>query len=247
MVRLLGIARSLLMYHGIPSHASRLRSFYADFILPGSVCFDIGAHVGSRVRAWRALGARVVAIEPQADFVRVLRMLYGRDERVTILAAGLGARECLATLLVSERTPTVSTLSPDWIIDVQQDPSFRGVTWKPGKAVPITTLQTLIETYGIPAFVKIDVEGFEAEVLRGLDTALPCLSFEYLPAARRVALECIERLATLGDYHYNWSVGESHRLERAEWSDSNEIRRFIESLTLQAGSGDIYARRDRGL
>ncbi len=242
MGKYLGIVRSLLMYRGVPLRARRLQCFYARFVPHGSVCFDIGAHVGNHVQAWRALGARVVAVEPQADFVRLLRRLYGRDNGVTIVNAAVGASESTATLLVSERTPTVSTLSRDWTRAVQQDPSFRRVKWRPGSTVHVTTLQALRHAYGVPAFVKIDVEGYEAEVLRGLDTALPCLSFEYLPAAKQVVFDCLERLTKLGDYRYNWSAGETHRLARARWCDADEVRRFVDNLSLRDGSGDIYAR-----
>jgi len=240
-----GIARSLLVYYGVPFRAARLRRFYAQFVPPGRLCFDIGAHVGSRVRAWRGLGAHVVAVEPQVDCVHVLRTLYGSDGHVTIINAALGANEGEATLLVSERTLTVSTLSQGWIHEVQRDPSFRGVAWHSGDAVHVTTLQALVDAYGVPAFVKLDVEGYEAEVLRGLDTTLPCLSFEYLSAARQVALACVERLMELGDYRYNWSTGESHRLARDRWCGPDEIRRFVKDLPLRAGSGDVYARLRR--
>ncbi len=243
-VRFLGVARSLLIYYGIPMRAARLQRLYSEFVASGSLCFDVGAHVGSRVRAWRALGARVVAVEPQVDFLFVLRALYGRDDDVTILATAVGARECRARLLVSERTPTVTTLSQEWTHEVRQDPGFQRVRWRIGDAVQVTTLQALIEDYGVPAFVKIDVEGYEAEVLRGLEIAVTCLSFEYVPAARAVALECVQRLNSLGNYTYNWSVGESHRLARRDWCSADEICRFIENVGLQAGSGDIYARSD---
>ncbi len=240
-----GIARSLFLYYGVPFRTARLRRFYAEFVSAGRLCFDIGAHVGSRVQAWRRLGAFVVAVEPQQDCVRVRRRLYGRDAGVTIIHGALGAREGDATLMVSERTPTVSTLSRDWIRDVQRDPSFRGVAWRPGDAVHVTTLQALVDTYGVPAFVKLDVEGYEANVLRGLETPLPCISFEYLPAARHVALACLNLLTELGDYRYYWSAGESHRLARPQWCAAKDVRPFIDNLSLGAGSGDIYARLQR--
>jgi FkbM family methyltransferase len=242
--RLLGITRSLLVYYGIPFRSRRLRRFYSEFVCPGSLCFDIGAHAGNRVRCWRALGARVVAVEPQPDFARILRLLYGRDSGVTVVEAAVGAAPGAARLLMSERTPTVTTLSREWLEQVEGTPAFRGVSWREGAEVEMTTLQALIGRHGMPRFTKIDVEGYEADVLRGLSVALASLSFEYLPAARQVALECLEYTSSLGLYRYNWSLGESHRLAARDWVEADEMRRFIRELPETAGSGDVYARLD---
>src|SRR3982074_3055619 len=109
-----GIVRSLVMYHGVPGRHRRMLGFYREFLGPEDLGFDIGAHVGSRVRAWRRLGARVIAVEPQPDFVRILRLFFGRDEGVTIVAGAVGARAGRARLALSTATPTVSSMSPDW-------------------------------------------------------------------------------------------------------------------------------------
>jgi FkbM family methyltransferase len=239
--RTFGIVRSVVTYYGIPLRARRLRRFYSQFVTPGSLCFDVGAHAGNRVRCWLKLKARVVAIEPQPDFVRLLKFLYGRNSNVEIVPAALGRACGRGTLLVSERTPTVTTLSADWIHEVRADPRFAGVRWTPAPPVEILTLQALIERHGVPRFVKIDVEGFEAEVLAGLEVAVPILSFEYLPAARATALACIDRLEQLGVYRYNSSSGESHRLALDDWIDADAARGFVEALPPDAPSGDLYA------
>ena len=63
---------------------------YRCFVQRGDLVFDIGAHVGDRVAAFRRLGARVVAIEPQPAFVKVLKLLFGRISDVTIEATAVG-------------------------------------------------------------------------------------------------------------------------------------------------------------
>ncbi len=240
LARAAGLARSLALYHGIPFRARRLARLYAPFLQPGALAFDIGAHAGNRVRAFRSLGARVVAVEPQRDFVRLLEALWGRDPQVVIVAAAVGAAPGEARLLVSERTPTVTTTSADWARRVGADPSFRGVSWSPGARVPVTTLDALIAAHGRPDFVKLDVEGSEAAALAGLSAAVPALSFEYLAAARDVALACVDRLAALGEYEYNWSAGERQRLAVARWLEPAAIRAAIRGVA--DGSGDVYAR-----
>ncbi|MDO8908137.1 MAG: FkbM family methyltransferase [Pseudohongiella sp.] len=236
----LGLWRSLLMYYGIPGRQSRMRRLYGQFIQPDDLCFEIGAHVGNRLMAWRALGARVVALEPQPLFMQTLQRRYGTDEAIVLEEKAVGAEAGEATLHVSTRTPTLSTLSQDWIACVQQDASFSKVQWDRQVTVPMTTLDALIDVWGEPTFCKIDVEGFELAVLQGLSRPLATLSFEYIPAAIDVALSCIKRLEALGQYQYNLAPGERHRLQFEQWQSAQEMSNQLRQV--REGSGDVYAR-----
>ncbi len=234
------------MYHGIPGRQRRMVRFYRQFLGPGDIGFDIGAHVGSRVRAWSRLGARVIAIEPQPDFVRVLKLLFGRNRRVTVVPLAVGARPGRARIAVSSATPTVSSMSVNWIESVTAaDERFAAVRWDRSVEVEVVTLDALIAAHGEPAFCKIDVEGFEVEVLQGLSRPLQALSFEYLPPAHEAALTALQLVERLGAYRYNYAPVETMRLASRRWLDAAGLVELLERHRPLGRSGDVYARRAR--
>ena len=172
---------------------------YGSFVRPGDLVFDIGAHVGDRVASFRRLGARVVAVEPQPAMVRALRLLYGRDADRRDRSGGGGPRSrARARMLINVDNPTVSTVSPAFVEAARGAPGWEAQRWSKTIDVAVTTLDALIAKHGIPAFIKIDVEGFEAEALQGLSQAVTALSFEFTTIQRDVALACIERCVGAG-------------------------------------------------
>ena len=237
-----GVLSSVLTYYGVPMRTMRLRGFYSQWIPEGGLAFDIGAHVGNKTLAMRGLGARVVAIEPQPEFVRILHRLFDADDGITLVDAAIGAEERSMQLLVAPDNPTLSTLSSDWVESFDEHYGHLGIEWSDSVTVPVTTLDALIRTHGTPDFIKIDVEGYEAEVLAGLSTAVPALSFEYLPSHLDSALAALSRVQKLGDYVFAFTHVEGLSLDRLGWVSGEEMRATLEALPSNGRSGDVYAR-----
>ncbi len=236
-----GLGRSLAIYYGQPAKTRALVALYKTLLPPGARAFDIGAHVGNRSRALRRAGARVVAVEPQAPFTGFLRRTLPRD--IALVEAAVGARAAVAEMAVSRLHPTVSSLTPDFATAAGRLPGVGLVAWDQRQPVTVTTLDALAEIHGQPDFIKIDVEGFEAEVLAGLSRPAPLIAFEYLPGLPDVTRAALARLTALGRYHFNVVEGERHRLLWPEWRDADAARAWLSALPPTAPSGDLYARR----
>src|SRR5689334_2301451 len=161
----------------------RRRMFYSQFARSGDLVFDVGANLGNRTEAFLALGARVIAIEPQLECVQTLRKRFDSSSMLAIEPVALGAHEGQVTLHLTS-VPTIATVSPRFIEATHESGRFAAYEYSDRRAVPMTTLDSLARRYGGPAFIKIDVEGFEPEVLSGLTERPPtlrALSFEFTP------------------------------------------------------------------
>jgi FkbM family methyltransferase len=236
-----GVIRSLRIYYGDKSRAAAMDQLYRGFVKRNQLVFDIGAHVGDRVASFRRLGARVVAVEPQSAMVKLLKLFYGRCGDVMIEAVAVGRSSGTTPLMINADNPTVSTASDAFVSAARGAAGWQTQRWTRSIKVPVTTLDALIGKYGVPAFVKIDVEGFEAEALQGLTHAVEALSFEFTIIQRDVALACIERCLALGYVRFNAALGESQTFVHADWVDGEAIARWLAGLPHAANSGDIYA------
>lgn len=234
------------MYYAIPGRAAGWRRLYHQFVSPGDLCFDVGAHVGNRTGSLLAIGARVVAVEPQPLIAKTLRRLYCRNPRFTLVEKAVGERAGKGEMLTSTQTPTISTLSQEWTKQMKQTASFSDVQWDAKTSVDITTLDALIAQFGLPVFCKLDIEGYEHEALTGLSHPIRVLSFEYLPGAKDRSQACLERLTELGDYQFTLIKGEYPRFAIPNWIPSPEVNRILLGIPANGRAGEVYARLKEG-
>jgi FkbM family methyltransferase len=235
------LKRSFDVYYRDRARTARMDALNAQFIPKGGLAFDIGAHVGDRTGSFLRLGARVVTVEPQPRVFRALRLIYGTCDKAYLRRVAVGAREGQLKLHINSANPTITTASTDLIAAAQAAPTWQGQVWDDQITVSMTTLDALIAQFGLPDFVKIDVEGHELDVLLGLQTPLPALSFEFTTIQRQLAHDCLTRLEALGRYRYNYSLGEEHSLRYSNWVDATTLQTKIGALPAAANSGDIFA------
>ena len=218
--------------------------FFSKFIKKGDLCFDIGANVGEKTEIFLKIGARVICIEPQNNCVRVLQYLYGKNQNVKIIHAALDEKEGYGEISICEDEPTISTMSSKW----EKEGLFSNeYIWARKEKVQTITIDKLINLYGRPIFCKIDVEGYEEKVLKGMTNPIPLLSFEATVGRNtdkfwEDAKKCINYLDTLGLVKYNMSVGNSQKFYFSEWVKSTSLSETIRSLKINPECCDIYAK-----
>jgi len=219
---------------------------------PGGLIFDIGANIGDKTDTFLRIGAQVVAVDPDERSQAILRQKFlryrMRPKPVIIVGKAVGARVDVETMLVCAPGSVFNTLSKKGAsllsgATIRPEQSSDIIEYKETKTVETTTLDHLIEAYGVPSFIKIDVVGFELEVLLGLHRSVPCLSFEIgLPESRQELLQCVDLLrgfSTGGQFNYTWD--RRNGLALARWLEVQAFLRVLEGC--EDGPIEIFWRR----
>jgi FkbM family methyltransferase len=217
---------------------SGLRDFYKQILPANPLVFDIGANVGIYADALESAGARVVAVEPNSDCVRHIELTY-RNRRIEIVQAAVGPADGLVTFHVSDVHDDASTVCAD----VLPDGSKEAGPWNRATCVPAVKLDTLISHFGMPDYIKMDVEGYESFVLDGLSTQPALLSFEFHHLYADRAMKCLDKPIFGENSRFNLKGEEDAGFELSEWVSHDEIRRRAAKIGESKLYKDIYVRK----
>lgn len=203
----------------------------------GDIVFDIGANCGNKTDIFLRLGATVIAVDPDEANQETLKQRFLRlrvsKNPVFVVAKAVGATNREEVMWIEEPGSAKNTLSSKWVDTLRNDKSRFGkeLGFSVQKVVETITLDQLIDEFGLPFFIKIDVEGYEAAVLAGLHQIVPFLSFEVnLPEFLPEGIKCVDALSCLsrsGKFNYVASCRLGLRCE--QWLDGDELVAALKS------------------
>ena len=179
----------------------------------GVLVFDIGANKGNKAYVFAKMGYSVVCLEPERGALSTLHYRFDGRKNVTIVPKGVSDKPGSTTLNVFDYRSGFNTLSKKWAGELSGTENHRtgqALTPLSTYEVSLTTLDELIAEFGMPHYVKIDVEGFELQVVQGLSRPIQFLSFEAnLPEFSTESLEILSTLHKLAPgAHYLLTMNE---------------------------------------
>lgn len=161
----------------------------------GAVIFDIGANLGFTTEIFFKTGGVIVAVEPDLINLNSLRARFSKEEKVTIVPKAVSDSIGEEVIYLDDNGNALHTLSNKWktyLEGAQNDRWKNKLTFSKKRTIQTTTIEALIQKYGVPYFIKIDVEGYEEKVIKGLNTSIPLISFEAnLPQFLEETIRCI--------------------------------------------------------
>jgi len=215
-----------------------MRNFYRQFVGPGDLVFDVGANIGEYTEAFINLGARVVAVEPNPACCQRIRYMSRRN-RLTVRCEAVGERQGQCVLHLGNNSAD-SSISEEWMEKASQ--KLPSVKFSGAITTNINTLDQIQHEYGTPRFIKIDVEGYEVKVLRGMSFRPRAISFEFHAITPDLTKECLQLPVFDSGCTFNVTFGESWEFIWPEWCEKDAVLQYVSGLPSEDRTGDIYVR-----
>jgi FkbM family methyltransferase len=185
--------------------------------------FDIGANRGNMTSFFIEHSEKVVCFEPNQELLSHIQNRFSSmiDTRIFLDSRGLSDKEETKTFKISN-ADTISTFSEDWINNSRFTGSYN---WDKLVEVKTTTIDKIIDEYGVPDFIKIDVEGYELEVIKGLTKLLDSttFSFEWVEEQYEKMKEIYEHLNNIGYMNFSFTYGDDCTFGDGLWKSWEDL------------------------
>lgn len=205
------------------------------------LCFDIGANVGEYSAENAHLYDKIIAVEPNPDIFKVLQMTADAYKNITPLNYAVCDNECKDIVFYKADLHVLSTINPDWLTS----PDSRFYNTGHHQIICKTiTIDKLIEIYGVPDLIKIDVEAGEYECVKSLSQYVKMLCFEWASEMNTITLKCIDHLYSLGFtlFHIQFEDHNTYQPDQNDFYDIDELKRRLSLTTPKQEWGMIWCK-----
>ena len=201
------------------------------------LCFDIGANKGYKSLMLLSLNHKVIAFEPQSNCQDALLKIEKQQPDFKVVKVAIGSDNTELDLFIGNHIE-IATLSNKFREYFKTEKTF----WNAKERVKVVTLNSQIKSYGLPYFCKIDAEGSEYEILKKLSYKIPVLEFEFTGGFIKETILCIDKIASLGNYKFNYILNENPKWKLEHWMSSTELIEVIKDLKNSNLHGNIFAK-----
>lgn len=213
-----------------------LRKFYAKLIDKNQLCFDIGANIGKKSKILLDIGAHVIAFEPQKSCIPELTLLKSRYSKFHFESVAIDNIDGIKTLTLSNYSE-IATLSNNFV-DI-----YKNISWINKEKVKTITLNKVIDHYGLPFYCKIDVEGYEFEILSALKHKISLIEFELVAGFQEKSIQLINIL-NYNNTFFNYTLNEQPRFKSKNWIKADNMIKIIQSFPKNLLHANIFVKNE---
>jgi FkbM family methyltransferase len=201
-------------------------------------CFDIGANIGSWTIANKDKYDKIISIEPAPIIYEKLIINTNGLKNCTCLNYAVSNNNNEDVTFYFSNIDVLSSLNSDWFSNKSR---FYNIPYTPIICKSIT-LDKLIEEYGTPDLIKIDVEGGEYLVLLSLSKKTPLICFEWASEMNDITYNCLDHLQTLGYNEFFVQYKDEYTFIPLIYKTLNEVKDELSKTVHKLDWGMVWAK-----